>query len=172
MKTKIYTNCLEVKSASCEGEFTGYASIYNIVDKFGDVILPGAFRDTLANTKQILLLWQHDHKEPIGYFAEIRETVHGLFVKGKLLTELIRAREAYTLIKSGVIDGLSIGFEIDDAFFAGDVRYIKRVTLWEISLVTFPANRDARVQDVKCKTPQMLAAYAALKRTIRILQNA
>ncbi len=171
MKTKIYTNCIDTKSAISDGEFSGYASIYNIVDASGDVVLPGAFRDTLAQKRQIQLLWQHDHREPIGYFSEIFETVQGLFVRGKLLTELLRAREAYALIKSGVIDGLSIGYEIDDAFFAGGIRYIKSITLWEISLVTFPANQEARIGEVKSEIAQMLAARAAMDRSISILQN-
>lgn len=131
------------------GYFSGYASVFNTVDSQGDIILPGAFAQTLQNQKKVKLLWQHDPKEPIGYFTNITETVHGLFVEGQIMLDVARGREVHALVKSGTIDGLSIGFEVVDCFYGGDVRYVKIAKLWEISVVTFPANEGARVKDIK-----------------------
>jgi HK97 family phage prohead protease len=111
--------------------------------------LPSAFSETIKSKKNVKLLWQHDPKEPIGYFTNITETVHGLFVEGQITLDIARGREVYALIKSGTVDGLSIGFEIIDCFYGGDVRYVKKAKLWEISVVTFPANEEAKVKNIK-----------------------
>ncbi len=142
---------LQLKRLDDEGVFAGYASVFNLVDSQQDIILPGAFKATLAGrTPDIKLLWQHDMREPIGVVEELREDVNGLYVKGRLLLEIARAREAYALLKQGVVSGLSIGYtptlwRLD----AKGVRVLQALDLWEISLVTFPANAAARVTVVK-----------------------
>ncbi|MCE2992088.1 MAG: HK97 family phage prohead protease [Candidatus Jidaibacter sp.] len=146
---KVLCNHLEIKSKpDDEGCFSGYASIYNIVDSYHDIILPGAFGGELDVTS-IKLLWQHEPESPIGVFTKIEETVNGLYVEGRILTSIERGREVHELLKAGAIDGLSIGFQIEDQFFDGEYRYITKLKLWEISIVTFPANEKARIYNVR-----------------------
>lgn len=162
----------EVKRLSESGAFAGYASVFHVVDGQKDVILPGAFRKTLARraSKQqaeVKLLWQHAPEEPVGVFTEIREDEVGLYVEGKLLLEVQRAREAYALLKSGALEGLSIGFRVVDYEIGAEgVRRIKEAELLEVSLVTFPANQDAKVTSIKAdiKRPETLREMEALLR--------
>ncbi|MFO1243105.1 MAG: HK97 family phage prohead protease [Rickettsiales bacterium] len=141
-----------LKSIDESGVFAGYASVFSIVDDQHDMILPGAFTETLLRpVSAIKLLWQHDIKEPIGQIEELREDENGLYIKGRLLLDISRAREAYTLLRQGVLSGLSIGYSPlrYDYDPVSNVRLLKQVDLWEISLVTFPANTAARITVVK-----------------------
>jgi HK97 family phage prohead protease len=101
------------------------------------------------------MLWQHDARPPIGVWEDIRETAAGLEVKGRLVLQVQRAREALALLKAGAVDALSIGFSVmrDGAEFDREraLRRIKAVELWEISVVTFPANPKARVDRIKAR---------------------
>ena len=147
---------LELKSIDLQGRFAGYASVFNIVDNQRDIILRGAFSRTVkGRTGDIKLLWQHQQEEPIGVFEHIAEDARGLYVEGQLLLNVQRAKEAHTLLKAGALSGLSIGYSplrytIDSK---SGVRSISEVELWEISLVTFPANAAANVTVVK-QSPQ------------------
>ncbi len=135
------------------GVFEGLASTFGIRDRAGDVIEPGAFRDSLARTRQVKMLWQHDPRAPIGVWERIAETPSGLAVKGRLVLEVQQAREAQALLRAGAVDSLSIGFSVPRAGASFDrgkaVRRLNRIDLWEVSVVTFPANPDARVSRVK-----------------------
>lgn len=161
---KLFSQPINIKANSIEGTFKGYASIFNVVDNYGDVVLPGAFRQTLQelHIKNIKLLWQHDYKKPIGVFTKIEETVKGLLVEGKIFTDLRQGKEATLLLQSGVVDGLSIGYEIEEYFYDQDIRYIKQAKLWEISIVTFPANELARIKDLRSDELSLL--HAAVNR--------
>ncbi len=145
------------KNLDDNGYFKGYASIFNIKDSYNDVILPGAFKNSLKQNPSIKLLWQHDHKEPIGIISEIKEDEKGLLVSGKLLMELQRAKEAYALIANNVIKGLSIGYTIEDYFTESNINYLTKINLVEISLVTFPANKLAGINYLK--SDDELAAF-------------
>ncbi|MFN7709850.1 MAG: HK97 family phage prohead protease [Holosporales bacterium] len=149
---------LDTKSLDDQGIFRGYASVFNVLDHQGDRVLKGAFQASLSRRMQEgnvpKMLWQHDPKEPIGIWRTLREDNHGLFVEGRLLMNVRRAQEAYALLKTGVIQGLSIGFTIEDsARLADGVRYLKSIDLHEISLVTFAANQAAKVLGVKHAFP-------------------
>lgn len=142
---------LSVKSVEEDGSFSGYASVFDVVDSQKDVILRGAFGRTLQENPNIKLLWQHRMDEPIGVLVKAEENAHGLYVEGKLLLDVQRAREAYTLLQSGAVDGMSIGYSVVDYEMdrKNGVRILKDVDLWEVSLVTFPANARAEVTRVK-----------------------
>jgi uncharacterized protein len=147
---------LNLKSIDAQGRFAGYASVFDVVDNQRDIITRGAFSDTLkGRVTQIKLLWQHQQDEPIGIFDRIFEDARGLYVEGRLLLDVARAKEAYTLLKSGAISGLSIGYSpIRYRIEAkSGVRYLSEVELWEISLVTFPANAGANVTVIKQAEP-------------------
>ncbi|MCE3233338.1 MAG: phage prohead protease, family, partial [Rickettsiaceae bacterium] len=82
----------DIKSIDKQGAFSGYASVFDMIDQQNDLILKGAFQRTLEERgSDIKLLWQHKTDEPIGVFASLREDSHGLFVEGKLLLEVQRA---------------------------------------------------------------------------------
>ena len=146
---------LTLKSIDDAGTFEGYASLFNREDLGHDVILPGAFRDSLAQrtAAQIKLLFQHDPAQPIGVWDEIREDARGLFVRGRLMTEVARAREVLALMRAGAIDGLSIGFKMlkGRRDVTSGIRRLEKVDLWEISIVTFPMLPGARIGAVKSR---------------------
>ena len=143
---------MEIKEISDEGYFSGYGSVFDVVDDWDDVIIRGAFASTLQK-KTPIMLWQHDSAEPIGVYERVRENDIGLWVEGRLLLEIEKGREAHILLKNRAIRGLSIGFiplgweweTRNDT----RVRVLKDIDLWEVSLVTFPANPKAVVDEVK-----------------------
>lgn len=140
------------------GELSGYGSKFDEVDAFNESIKKGAFRSSLAEwrkrKKPIPMLWQHFGDMPIGAWTEFREDDVGLFLKGQLIMELPQAQEALHLIKADVVTGLSIGYmEIDaDPYYDPDregPRIVRKVDLREVSVVTFPALREAQLDAVK-----------------------
>jgi len=123
-----------------------------VVDSQRDIILRGAFAQTLSGrTGEIKLLWQHQQDEPIGVFDRMFEDERGLYVEGRLLLDVRRAKEAMILLKAGAISGLSIGYSPVRYCIDADtgIRLLAEVDLWEVSLVTFPANEVAGVTVVK-----------------------
>lgn len=142
------------------GELTGYASTFGgKPDRFGDVIAPGAFAKSLAEHRAAgtapAFLWQHRTDEPIGTWSELSEDERGLLVKGKLVLDTLRGSEARSLVKSGAVRGLSIGFMTREFERTGFGRILKDVELLEISLATLPANPDAGITDVKTGVDNM-----------------
>ncbi|MGI9395454.1 MAG: HK97 family phage prohead protease [Boseongicola sp.] len=149
---------LEKKFCRVEGVLTvtdgtiieGYASLFGKVDRSGDVVDSGAYAaslDALERTgRRVKMLWQHDPSEPIGVWDTVREDKKGLFVKGRLLRDVSRAKEAAALIDAGAIDGLSIGYRTVRARKdESGQRRLEELELWEVSLVTFPMLPEARV---------------------------
>jgi HK97 family phage prohead protease len=120
-----------------------------------DVVERGAFRKSLGSRK-VKMLWQHDMSQPIGVWDDIYEDERGLFVRGRLLKEVEKGREAMALLRAGAIDSMSIGYRTMEAIPEGDgrVRKLMEVDLFEISLVTFPMLPDAKVTNVKSITTE------------------
>lgn len=143
----------DLKAVDADGSFSGYASRFGVVDLGRDLVLPGAFAESLARRgpRGIKLLFQHDPAEPIGVWLELREDAHGLFVRGRILPEVERGREVLALMRAGALDGLSIGFRTVEGRTEpkSGVRRLSRVDLWEVSIVTFPMLPEARVSAVK-----------------------
>jgi uncharacterized protein len=133
-----------------EAVIAGYASVFGATDQGGDVVQAGAYAASLARlaTKggRVKMLWQHDPARPIGVWDEVREDARGLWVKGRILTDVAQGREAVALIGAGAIDGLSIGYRTVKAH-KDDTgrRCLSELELWEVSLVTFPMLAEARV---------------------------
>lgn len=128
----------------------GYASLFGRKDQGGDVVLKGAYQKSLqaldAKGGSVKMLWQHDPARPIGIWDEVREDARGLYVKGRLLTEVEKGREAAALIEAGALDGLSIGYRTVKAHKDNKgTRLLSELQLWEVSLVTFPMLPDARI---------------------------
>ena len=140
-------------ACSGSGVFVGYASLFGRRDQAGDIVMPGAFTQTLKRRgpAEVRMLFQHDAGEPVGSWLDMRETDKGLHVTGRLERKVQRGRELFSLLESRGLDGLSIGFRTvrarrDRALAA---RLITEIDLWEISLVTFPMLAGARVFHVK-----------------------
>lgn len=154
---------LEMKADDAdEGTFKGYLSTFGNVDRVNDIILPGAFKS--AKAKKTLLLWQHDTHEVIGGFKELREDEKGLYVEAELNMDVQRGREAHALLKKGHINSMSIGYIVEEKnqdFRADGVREIKKVELFEGSLVSIPANPKALVRGVKSDDLKTIRAFEA-----------
>jgi HK97 family phage prohead protease len=138
---------LEVKATE-EGVIEGYGSVFGNIDAYGDRIDQGAFRNSLTK-RMPKMLWQHDMNEPIGIWDQVREDDTGLYVKGRLAVNTTRGKEARELILMGAFDGLSIGFRATDWEMEGNNRVLKSIDLYEVSLVTMPANTLATITDIR-----------------------
>ena len=159
MKTKDFA--LQVKDLSEDGTFTGYGSVNGNVDSYGERVMPGAFAGSLAKHKRegtnVLMLWQHNPNEPIGVWEDLAEDAKGLWGKGRLIMEVQKAREVHALMKANAIGGLSIGYREIKATPDGNVRNLEELDLREISPVSFPANRRARIEAVKSERMEEFA---------------
>jgi HK97 family phage prohead protease len=166
---------IEIKAEDVQedGIFEGYASTFGgIPDSYGDIMAPGAFAETInhggRNRNGIALLWYHNPREPVGVWLSIIEDSKGLKVRGQLDLEVQRGRELYSLLKKGAIKGMSIGWDfyrnrkreirkdsyeiVEKGEYGARTRLLKQIELWEISLVTFAANKRAKVTKVKSIT--------------------
>lgn len=180
----------EVKNAGApnSGEFEGYGAIFGTVDSHGDVILPGAFRDGLAERKaagrKIAMHLNHGlpqlgGRRGVGSYHVVEEDSRGLFVKGRVAgmnTET--GRYLHAGLVDGAYTGLSIGFSVrpNGAEHVkgadGSRRQLKAVNVVEISIVDDPSNADAIITQVKAvsglvdrdRARASLAALAALSR--------
>lgn len=155
MTTKTLDFGFELKASGDDGSFEGYGSVFNIVDGGGDIVVPGAFSESLAAQKAAgrlpAMLWQHRQAEPIGVYTSMEEDSIGLKVAGKLALKTARGAEAYELMKMGALSGMSIGYRVRDDSWdrVTGVRSLKKLDLVELSLVTFPMNDASRVSSVK-----------------------
>lgn len=147
---------LEVKEIRDNGSFSGYGSIFGNKDSYGDIVVKGAFNASLDKWRDKgrmpALLWQHKMDEPIGVYTRMEEDERGLYVEGKLLKDDDPlAKRAYGHLKAGSLSGMSIGYQsIDEEYDKkNDALMLKQLDLWEVSLVTFPANESAQVESVK-----------------------
>jgi HK97 family phage prohead protease len=144
------------KAPDDKGRFSGYGSVFNVVDKGGDIVAPGAFAESLEtwrkNGRTVPVLWQHDPGQPIGAWEDLKEDDYGLLGDAALwLEDAPYARLAHRGMKSNTITGLSIGYRVKKYSINQDTKVytLEKLDLVEISVVTNPMNDDARVADVK-----------------------
>lgn len=130
-------------------EIEGYASVFGNLDSYKDIVEKGAFSKTIKRRKP-KMLWQHRQDMPIGIWEVAKEDDKGLLVKGKF-ANTGGGNDAKELARMGAVDGLSIGFAVKVAEFdeKKGTRKLKEIDLFEVSLVTFPANDKATVTSVK-----------------------
>ena len=159
---------------AADGAFAGYASLFDVPDMGNDIIAPGAFAESLARRgpRGIKLLFQHDAAQPIGVWKTLREDARGLYAEGQLSLDNSKARDILALLRSGAIDGLSIGFRAVTASRSGKSgpRRLTKIDLWEISVVTFPMLPGARVTSVKAQ-PRSRSPTAIQSLTASIRAN-
>lgn len=142
-------------------EIAGYASTFGgEPDAYGDVIVKGAFAESIAKRPTKFLF---EHAEPIGKQLEIREDDAGLWGRWSIV-DTQAGTDAYKLARAGVLDSLSIGYVTEDADFRDDgVRILKKVTLFEVSAVAIPANRNAVITAVKSFADQSEDVQVAVR---------
>lgn len=196
-QTKRATLALKATDLAEDGTFTGYGSVFDVVDSGGDIVRRGAFAASLAARKASgdwpRLLHEHNPERPLGPWLDLAEDDYGLRCKGKLCLEVQTAREVYALSKSGHRYGLSIGYEVGNCSYCaaddcetkfgytgpmphlptGQVRVIEACDLWEVSIVTFPMNTHAGIESVKAAAAAADdAAIAALAAAVARRQRA
>lgn len=134
------------------GEFSGYAAVFGNVDSGRDVIERGAFSKTIREDfDRIKILSQHNDCDlPIGKPLELREDEKGLYIRGKI-SDTQRGRDIKTLLKDGVLNELSIGYDAITADYDEEngIRHLKEIKLWEVSIVTWAMNDQAKIDEVK-----------------------
>lgn len=159
----------DLKELTAEGEFEGYASTFGNVDQGRDVVEMGAFAKSLSRrpAKRVKMLLYHDTRRPCGVWDSIAEDSRGLKVKGRVLLSTRDGKDAYELMRAGALDAMSIGFRTltDEHDRAANVRRLKELDLFEISIVTFPMNDRATIGAVKqALSPQQLRELEAALR--------
>jgi uncharacterized protein len=169
---------LEVKEIKEDGSFTGVASVYGVEDLGGDIIEKGAFKKTISENPEVVILWQHDQSEVIGK-GSVREDGSKIMLDAKLDLDDPIGQKAYRKLKSKLIKGLSIGFqsikskweELEEDGKSRLIRRIQELKLWEVSVVTFPMLPAAQVTRVK-NADEYEARIARLEDELKALQAA
>jgi HK97 family phage prohead protease len=138
---------LDLKADGDGFSVSGYGSVFDEVDSYGDRIVKGAFVESLTKRKP-KMLWQHRMDKPIGVWDTVAEDGKGLRVDGRL-ADTVQGREARELVKMLAIDGLSIGYRTSADEMEGDIRILKKIELYEVSFVTIPAASSAVVTSIK-----------------------
>jgi HK97 family phage prohead protease len=168
---EVRSYALQLKATGDDGSVEGYGSVFGVRDSYDDVIASGAFAGSIKAHKSEgtmpAMLWQHDSGQPIGIWTDMTEDAKGLHIKGKLALDTAKGKEAHALLKMGALNGLSIGFVSKQWAYdrESEVRTLTEIDLWEVSLVTFPANEKARVTNVK--SAEELSAPKDAERILR-----
>ncbi|MDC4367970.1 HK97 family phage prohead protease [Acinetobacter baumannii] len=154
---KVYFKMQE-QTVQEDGFFSGYLAVFNNIDSHGDLIRKGAFLKTIeewnSKGKYPAIFWNHDPDEPIGVFTLMREDEKGLYVEGRLLiSDIVRAKSTYALMKVKAIDGMSIGYITIQATHDPQtmIRELLELELVEGSIVAFPSNPNSLISSVKSK---------------------
>lgn len=146
-----------------KGEFSGVASMFgSMVDTWPPTRMQkGAFAKTLADPeklRRVKLLYQHNTDWPIGKPTELKEVPEGLFIRAPISKTSI-GEDVMTLLNDGVLDEMSVGFDpvswrmVKEEGMRDQVRYLDEAQLWEVSIVTFAADRAARIMSLHSVTP-------------------
>ena len=128
-------------------KFQAYASVFNKLDAHNDVILHGAYFELKSNPRKMInlpILWQHNHDKNIGKIISIWEDSIGLFIRGYIDISDRTGVDSYLKMKQGVV-GVSIGYHALLCHKEKNITYISKIELNEISIVTFPSNKNARI---------------------------
>jgi len=152
-------NCQLKFSNDEKGEFEGYASVFDSVDQVGDTIEKGAFASSIASGRNIKGFINHaQHEIPVIDWLKLSEDSTGLHSVGRVDLNHKDGPTLYSAMKRGAMDGLSIGFTMNDGDFEqkGEGRIIKNMSLMEISSVNFPCEGQARIAAVKADVPGLI----------------
>lgn len=145
----------KMSADAAEGTVEGYGSMFNLMDRGGDIVLPGAYKKSLAEWRKMKqlpsMLWSHNTDQPIGVWTDMEEDDKGLKIKGELILDVPQAKVVHALIKKKAVRGLSIGYRSKNSDFdrTTGARLLKEVELFEVSLVSIPMLKEAQVTGVK-----------------------
>lgn len=141
-----------------DGKFRGYASVFDVLDSYREKVAPGAFKESLLRIKDsgrtLPALWHHIASQPVGGYDTLTEDERGLYVEGFLLKDDIpQARVAFVTMQRNIVTGLSIGYYVEEELWNEKERVttLTKLDLVEVSIVTFPANNEARAEAIKAK---------------------
>lgn len=145
------------KALDEEGTFEAYASVFGNVDSYGEIVDKGAFVEWLGQYfdngigRYPKCVWNHNWDEPLAKTLECREDDRGLYVKGKFVLEVQRAKEIFALMKEGVITDFSFGFRVleDKVDPTTNLRHLTKIAIYEYSPVLVGANNQATLLGVK-----------------------
>lgn len=154
MKNILDFQCEYKAAADNTGRFSGYASVFGVVDHGNDIVMPGAFTKFIAEQKSTgrpIQLWrEHDKLRLVGVVDKFEEDNKGLLIEGELTRGVRDADESYLLMKAGALSGISYGYKtINPRRNAKGQRELHEVHLHEISLVARPMLDISRVENVK-----------------------
>jgi HK97 family phage prohead protease len=148
----------QIKAVESDGLFSGYGSVFGVIDSYREIVAPGAFAASIAESnakgRKLPVLWQHRGDMPLGVYDTVKEDSNGLYVEGRLLiNDVAQAKETHALMKAGAVTGLSIGYYVlADSYDEKErIRTLTKLDLQEVSVVTFPANDEARVDAIKSR---------------------
>ena len=152
--------------------FSGYASLFGVVDFGLDVVEPGAFARSLLSrgADGVRMLYNHKPDIIIGAWAEIAEDDRGLFVRGALTESCSLSQHVGRMIRDRELSGLSIGFRTIRAEMCSSIRRIIEIDIWEISIVAMPMLYNARITATFLpdqKGDEMLSGAAEIERRDR-----
>ncbi|MEO0343023.1 MAG: HK97 family phage prohead protease [Pseudomonadota bacterium] len=140
---------IDADTVTEEGKIGGYASVFSIKDDVGDVVVKGAFAESLASGRPVRLLADHDVEKRVGTITNIFEDAKGLYIEGQILMKTQRGRDTYEEVKAGMLDSFSIGYVVVESSDGDDARFLEKIELFEVSLVNMPANPKTVVEYVK-----------------------
>lgn len=179
LEVKFATDNADVKT----GVLSGYGAVFGNKDSYGDVIAKGAFKHTLQEWQKRgsmpKMLLQHggfigpaEDGIPIGKWKAMSEDDTGLYVEGELFAlDTQKGRYIYEGLKSGALDGLSIGYIAREVAYGKKPeeppRTLKKIDLLEVSIVTFPANSEARVDAVKSEQIERITTLSEAEDYLR-----
>lgn len=132
--------------------FEGYGAVFGNIDSYGDVILKGAFVDSLKEM-QPRLCYQHWMSDVIGVIDEAFEDDKGLYIKCRIPKMHMQGASVASLIKCGGLNEMSIGYsEVNVSTGTVDerrIQYLEKLKLYEISVVSHAANKEALITSFK-----------------------
>lgn len=140
----------EIKASEDDGirSFEAYGSTFGNIDSYKDIVMKGAFTNSLQK-RMPKLAYQHDYTKLVGVIKNAEEDEIGLRVKGEFIDTPL-GNQVYQEVKSGAINEMSIGYATKQSDYDEDgVRRITELDLYEVSFVTFPANDKAIITSVK-----------------------
>lgn len=165
---KLKTVAFQVKAAGpddglAEGEFLGYASVFGNIDSYGDVVVKGAFTDTLSewavSGNALPALWGHDMEDPFANIGEVisyEEDDHGLLVKVRIDLDNPKAKQVYRLIKGRRVGQMSFAYDVEEGGWVdskdsptGGYYELRKLKLYEVSVVPIGANQQTEILAVK-----------------------
>ena len=171
----------EMKAAD-NGSIEGYFSTYDKEpDSYGDIIEPGAFTETIKKREEsghpFPLCFNHDFSAIIGAVESVKDTEKGPFIKANFLDTQL-AQDVRKMLQSGAIYQFSFAYDILGARRptaeeekAGIFNVLTKLEVFEISVVTVPANQNAVATEVKSAEPETKQGRRNRKADEEIIRN-